>query len=69
MPTSTNTLALIFFDKKVLRHSWEEEGIAGTLVDVPRYKDGKKKPDNGVLPVEHPSIIWLADKSQGKAFC
>jgi hypothetical protein len=47
----------------VLRHSWEEEGIAGTLVDVPRYKDGKKKPDSGVLPFEHPSIIWLADKS------
>jgi hypothetical protein len=48
--------------KKVLRHSWEEEVIAGTLDEVPRYINGKKKPDNGVLPIEHPNIIWLADK-------
>jgi hypothetical protein len=49
--------------KKVLWHSWEEEVLAGKRVEVPRHKkDGKKKPDNGVLPIEHPSIIWLADK-------
>jgi hypothetical protein len=29
---------------------------------VPRYKNKQKKPDNGRLPIEHPSIIWLADK-------
>jgi hypothetical protein len=23
---------------------------------------GSKKPDSGVLPIEHPSIFWLADK-------
>jgi hypothetical protein len=48
--------------KQVLRHSWEEEVLAGIRVEVPRYKDGKKKPDDGVFPIEHPSIMWLADK-------
>jgi hypothetical protein len=43
--------------KKVLRHSWEDQVIAGTLDEVPRYKDGRKKPNDGCLPIEHPIII------------
>jgi hypothetical protein len=50
--------------KKVLRHSWADEVRAGIRLekDIPRNKDGKKKPDNGLLPIEHPEIIWQADK-------
>jgi hypothetical protein len=48
--------------KKVLRHSWADEKAARIIDDVPRNKNGTKKPDNGLLPIEHPSIIWLADK-------
>jgi hypothetical protein len=49
--------------KKVLRHSWKEEMEAGLRDDVPRYETSRaKKPDNGLLPIEHPSITWLADK-------
>jgi hypothetical protein len=47
---------------KGLRHSWEDQVKAGTLDEVPRYKDGRKTPDNGCLPIEHPIIIWLAEK-------
>jgi hypothetical protein len=50
--------------KKVLRHSWADKVIAGIIdeCEVPRNKIGSKKPDSGVLPIEHPSIFWLADK-------
>ena len=50
--------------KKVLRHSWKDEVDAGIRreEDFPRNKNGQKKPDNGLLPIDHPSIIWLADK-------
>jgi hypothetical protein len=48
--------------KKVLRHLWKEEMEAGLRDDVPRYESKVKKPDNGLLPIKHPSIIWLANK-------
>jgi hypothetical protein len=48
--------------KKVLRHSWQDEMDAGLRTDVPRYANNSKKPDNGLLPIEHPFITWLADK-------
>jgi hypothetical protein len=50
--------------KKVPRHSWEDQVIAGALDEVPRYKDGRKKADNWCLPIEHPIIIWLANKGR-----
>ncbi len=48
--------------KKVLRHSWAEEYDRGLILEVPKYINRKAKPDNGLLPINHPAIIWLADK-------
>ncbi len=48
--------------KKVLGHSWQEEMERGLLEDIPWYSTRKKKPDNGLLPINHMSIICLADK-------
>ena len=54
--------------KKVLRHSWQDEVDHGLREekDFPRNKDGRKKPDNGLLPIDHPAIIWLADKGHSR---
>ena len=48
--------------KRVLRHSYQDEVDHWMRLDVPRDVSGKKKPDNGLLPIDHPTIIWLADK-------
>jgi hypothetical protein len=48
--------------KKVLRHSWKEEMERGIRDELPKYDSRRFKPDNGLLPIDHPSIIWLADK-------
>jgi hypothetical protein len=32
------------------------------LVDVLWYKNGTLKPGNRLLPIEHSSVVWLADK-------
>jgi hypothetical protein len=48
--------------KKVLRHSWKEEMECGIREELPKYDSGRFKPDNGLLLINHPSIIWLADK-------
>jgi hypothetical protein len=47
--------------KKVLRHSWQDE-VDRVRTEVPRYKNKQKKPYNRRLPIDHPSIVWLADK-------
>jgi hypothetical protein len=45
--------------KKMLRHSWEDQVIAGTLDEVPRYKDGRKKPIMGAYQLSIPlSYGW-----------
>jgi hypothetical protein len=31
-------------------------------IDCPRYANGQKKPDNGILPLLHPVMQFLADK-------
>jgi hypothetical protein len=55
--------------KKVMQHSYADMLRVGKIVEWPRYasKDEKKKevkkPDNGLLPITHPEITWLADKN------
>ncbi len=52
--------------RMVMRHSFQELIDAGKmqLADWPRYngKSKGKKPDNGLLPVDHPPIVFRADK-------
>jgi hypothetical protein len=52
--------------RKILTHSYRELIDAGfkTDADWPRYKNGTgaKKPDNGLLPLLHAIILFLADK-------
>jgi hypothetical protein len=48
--------------KKVLQHSWQDEMDRGIRTEVLRYKNKQKKPNNRCLPIDHPSIVWLADK-------
>ena len=49
--------------KSILRHSWQMMVDIGILdqLDWPRTKSGAKKKDNGMLPLLHPIIDWLAD--------
>jgi hypothetical protein len=55
--------------KKVMQHSYADMMWVGKIDRWPRYalKDkkrrGAKKPDNGLLPITHPEITWLADKN------
>jgi hypothetical protein len=51
-----------FSTKKVLWHSWKEEMERGLIDELPKYDIGRFKPDNGLLPIDHPSIICLANK-------
>ena len=48
--------------KRVLRHWYQDEVDYWMRFEVPRDATGKKKPDNGLLPIDHPAIMWLADK-------
>ena len=52
--------------RKILEHSYRELIDAGKMMeaDWPRYKNGtgQKKPDNGLLPILHAIILFLADK-------
>jgi hypothetical protein len=49
---------------KVLTHSYREQLDALRITDAewPRYKNGKRHPDNGSLPLLHAIIRFLADK-------
>jgi hypothetical protein len=49
--------------KKVLRHSYADQLEKGTIDELPKYVNGKKKTDNGLLPISHPAITWLADRN------
>jgi hypothetical protein len=49
--------------KKVLRHSYSDQLEKGIMDDFPRYENGKKKSDTGLLPIGHPAIKWLADRN------
>jgi hypothetical protein len=52
--------------RKILTHSYQALTDAGMMkpAEWPRFRDGKgaKKPDNGLLPLLHATIIFLADK-------
>jgi len=55
--------------RKILTHSYQDliDALELTIEDWPRYpgtkgKPGKKKPDNGLLPLLHAAIVFLADK-------
>jgi hypothetical protein len=50
--------------RKILTHSYQEmiEAHTSTIDDWPRYSNGQKKPDNGLLPLLHRAITFLADK-------
>jgi hypothetical protein len=50
--------------RKILTHSYRDQVEASAMTDAewPRYANGKKKPDNGMLPLLHPEICFLADK-------
>jgi hypothetical protein len=50
--------------RKILTHSYREQLAASVISDAdwPRYANGKKKPDNGLLPLLHSIIRFLADK-------
>jgi hypothetical protein len=38
------------------------DSLQWTVDDWPRYANGKKKPDNGLLPILHAIIKFLADR-------
>jgi hypothetical protein len=50
--------------RKILTHSYKEllAALRITAAEWPKYPNGKKKPDNGMLPLLHEIIIFLADK-------
>jgi hypothetical protein len=50
--------------RKILTHSFQEmvTDLRMTTAQWPRYEDGRKKPDNGQLPLLHSDITFLADK-------
>jgi hypothetical protein len=54
---------------KVMQHVYADMLRVGKIDEWPRYaskddkKKGAKKPDNGLLPISHPEITWLADKN------
>jgi hypothetical protein len=50
--------------RKILTHSYRDLLAANSISEdeCPRYANGKKKPDNGLLPIEHPVIEFLDDK-------
>jgi hypothetical protein len=49
---------------KILTHSFWDLIFADRLTEAlwPRSKSGRKKPNSGLLPVEHSNIVFLADK-------
>jgi hypothetical protein len=55
--------------KKVMQHSYADMLHVGKMDEWPQYaskdekKKGAKKPDNGLLPITHSEITWLADKN------
>jgi hypothetical protein len=51
--------------KAILRHSWKDQVDARTMTDKdwPRTASGRKKNDNGQLPLLHSKIEFLADKN------
>jgi hypothetical protein len=52
--------------RKILTHSFKELLQAERMTDAewPRTATGRKKPDNGLLPLLHGIITFLADKGQ-----
>jgi hypothetical protein len=50
--------------RKILTHSYQElvEALQMTDAEWPRYSNGRKRPDNGLLPLLHAIIKFLADK-------
>ncbi len=50
--------------RKILTHSYQNliEALISTIDNWPRYSNGQKKPDNGLLPILHDSITFLANK-------
>jgi hypothetical protein len=49
--------------KNVLRHSYSDQLDKGLIDTFPRYENGKKTNDTGLLPIGHPAIKWLADRN------
>jgi hypothetical protein len=48
--------------RKILTLSFSDLIFAGRLTKGPGQKSGRKKPNSGLLHVEHPNIVFLADK-------
>jgi hypothetical protein len=50
--------------RKILTHSFWDLIFEGWLTEAlwPRTKSGRKKPNSGLLPVDHPQIVFLVDK-------
>ena len=50
--------------RKILTHSYRELILEKRMTEGewPRNNSGRRKPDNGLLPVKHPAIKFLADK-------
>jgi hypothetical protein len=50
--------------RKILTHSYREQLKVLIFIDTewPRYANSKKNPDNGLLPLLHAIIRFLADK-------
>jgi hypothetical protein len=50
--------------RKILTHSYQDmiKVLVSTIDDWLRYSNGQKKPDNGLLPLLHQAIAFLADK-------
>jgi hypothetical protein len=50
--------------REILTHSYQDmiEALVSTIDDWPCSPNGQKKPDNGLLPLLHCAITFLADK-------
>jgi hypothetical protein len=50
--------------RKILTHSYRElvDALKMTEAEWPRFVNGRKRPDNGLLPLLHAIIKFLADK-------
>jgi hypothetical protein len=50
--------------RKILTHSYQDmiKAMVSTIDDWPHYSNGQKKSDNGLLPLLHQAITFLANK-------
>jgi hypothetical protein len=57
--------------RKMLTHSHKDltDSLQATIDDWAMHANGQKKPNNGLLPILHPPITFLADKGHRNRGC